>query len=105
MTQDDMFAVRTRYDEMRESCRKYHNDHPKVWELFVKFTLQMIRRGFEHYSVNGVFERIRWETDQARVDPKVAFKISNNHRPFYARRFHKAYPQHDGFFRLHEQTR
>lgn len=59
--------------------------------------------GFKNYSVNAIFERIRWETDQADVDGKSTFKLNNNYRPFYARRFMKIYVKHDGFFRLRKQ--
>lgn len=79
-------------------------EHPTVWELFVRFTHERIRRGFRHYSVNAIFERIRWETDQADVEGKSTFKLNNNYRPFYARRFMRMYPQYDGFFRTRAQT-
>ena len=101
---DDLFDRRTRLDELREQCQKYSDEHPLVWKLFVRFTFDRINRGFEHYSANAIFERIRWETDQAQVDPKKRFKICNNYRPFYARRFMKMYPQHEGFFRVRTQT-
>ena len=88
---------------MREQFLKFHKAHPKVWVLFVQFTFDRIDRGFKHYSANGVFERIRWETAEAKT-PEGEFKISNNHRPFYARVFMLKYPEHEGFFRVHEQT-
>jgi len=34
-----------------------------------------------------VFERIRWETDQADVDGRSTFKLNNNYRAFFARWF------------------
>lgn len=89
---------------MREQCITFHQANPKVWVLFQRFTLDRIELGLKHYSVNAVFERIRWETDQAPTDGQAQFKINNNHRPFYARRFMKKYPEHDGFFRLRQQT-
>lgn len=93
----------TRHDEMREQVIAFHNAHPRVWELFVKFAFEKINKGFQHYSVNGIFERIRWETDQAEVDPSKHFKIGNNHRPFYSRRFMQMYPEYKGFFRTRIQ--
>ena len=96
---------KTRYMEMKEQCENFHRDHPQVWELFVRFTFELIGRGFKHYSAqHGVFSRIRWETDQADTDGNSIFKVNNNYSPFYARRFHKMYPEHDGFFRLRTQT-
>lgn len=94
----------TRYDEMLDEYIKFDAEHPIVWKLFVQFTLESVGRGFKQYSVNAIFERIRWKTDQPNTEGKTTFKLSNNHRPFYARRFMKDYPQHGEFFVLHEQT-
>jgi hypothetical protein len=99
MTQDN-----TRFEEMREQCSAFHREHPQVWRLFIKFTNERIQRGFKHYSVNAIFERIRWETDQADVDGNSEFKLNNNYRAFYARRFMRMKPAHEGFFRTREQT-
>ena len=51
----------TRHEEMRRQVREFHKKHPEVWDLFVTFTFDRIERGFKHYSVNGIFERIRWD--------------------------------------------
>lgn len=95
--------MKTRHEEMEEKALEFHQQNPKVWEYFVQFSMERIARGFAVYSVNGIFERIRWETDQADVDGKSSFKLSNNHRAFYARWFMKAYPEYNGFFRLRPQ--
>ena len=92
----------SRYDELHEAVIEYHKEHPEVWKAFVRFTFDRINHGREHYSVNGVFERIRWEFGAKYAENE--FKINNNHRPFYARRFMKMYPEHEGFFRTREQT-
>ena len=92
--------MKTRYEEMEEAAVKFHKENPKVWEYFVKFTFEVIERGFSKYSVNGVFERIRWETDQADVDGRSTFKLNNNYRAFFARWFMDLYPEYSGFFRL-----
>jgi hypothetical protein len=89
---------------MLEQAREFHKQHPEVWLLFEKFTFDLISRGFRHYSAKGVFERIRWETDQADVNGESTFKVNNNYSPFYARAFMQKHPQHDGFYRLRRQT-
>ena len=91
-----------RRDEMARQCVDFHRKHPEVWDLFVTFTNEMIRRGFKNYSVNAIFERIRWEKD-AGGDGVESFKLNNNYRALYARRFMKMYPEHNGFFRTREQ--
>lgn len=94
---------KTRKDEMREQVSRFHKENPEVWTLFVKFSREIKSRGFKNYSVNAIFERIRWEKD-AGGDGETSFKLNNNYRAFYARRFMRMYPQHDGFFRTREQT-
>ena len=96
--------MKTRHDEMREQVTAFHKENPKVYQLFEKFSFQLIARGFNNYSSNAVFERIRWETDEADTDGKSTFKINNNYRAFFARAFMKRHPEYDGFYRLRKQT-
>jgi len=87
-------------DDLKKTWWKWHKQNPHVWEMFEKYTFQAISAGYDHYSVNAIFERIRWHTDiETKGDP---FKINNNHRAYYARYFHYMYPEFDGFFRTRE---
>tara|TARA_R100000995_G_scaffold4135_1_gene2193 strand:+ start:15282 stop:15644 length:363 start_codon:yes stop_codon:yes gene_type:complete len=95
---------KSRHDQMREQVSDFHRDNPEVWDLFVQFTLDRVHRGFKNYSVNAIFERIRWEKDDVGGDSNHSFKLNNNYRAFYARRFMKMYSQYDGFFRTRTQT-
>ena len=99
MINDDV----SRLDEMRSQVTEFHNNNPEVWKMFVGFTFEMIMSGRKHYSVNAVFERLRWEVDISR-GPANTFKLNNNYPAFYARRFHRIYPEHAGFFRTRKQT-
>lgn len=94
---------KTRMEQMREQCNEFHAEHPEVWDLFVRFTLEMINRGYKNYSAQSVIERIRWEKD-AGSDGTSAFKINNNFTAFYSRRFMRVYPDHEGFFRTRHQV-
>lgn len=93
-----------RLEEMREQVVAYHKQHPEVWDLFVQFTTDKIEQGFTNYSARGIFHRIRWETDKPDYHEGYEFKLNDHHSPFYARRFMKMYPQHEGFFRTRHQT-
>ena len=95
--------MKTRLDEMRQQVQNYHEKHPEVWDLFVRFSFEMINRGYKNYSAKAIFERIRWEKD-AGGDGVSYFKLGNNYPSFYARRFMAMYPEHEGFFRTREQT-
>jgi hypothetical protein len=95
--------MKTRREEMQEQVTKFHKEHPEVWNLFVRFSKEMIGRGYKTYSVNAVFERIRWEIDSGG-DGLHNFKLNNNYRAFYSRRFMRMYPKYNGFFRTRHQV-
>ena len=94
----------SRKEELERAAEAFNNAHPKVWDMFVRFTFELIDRGFKHHSANAVFERIRWETDQATVDGKSEFKLNNNYRADYARWFMESFPEHAKFFRTRVRT-
>ncbi len=79
---------------------EFHKKNPRVYDLFERFTLAVINRGFQHYSAKAIFERIRWHTDVETSDAK--FKLQNNHTAYYSRYFMHRHPDHDGFFRTRE---
>lgn len=98
------FKMKSRKEEIDEQAAAFSKQHPHVSVLFVKFTKEIISRGFKNYSVNAIFERIRWETDKADVDGKSSFKLNNNYRAWYARKFMERYPEYDGFFRTRKRV-
>ena len=73
-------------------------DNPKIWELFLRFAREMARSGRNKYSVNMIFERIRWHTI---VETKGKnFEINNDFRAYYARKIMAIHPEFRGFFTL-----
>lgn len=94
-----MDEIKTRRDQLEEQAADFHKRNPEVWTLFCRFTFEAIKRGFRSYSGQAIFERIRWETDQADTEGRSTFKLNNNYRAWYARRFMELFPQHKGFFR------
>jgi len=95
--------MKTRYDEMRDQFVAFHRAHPEVFDLFVRFTFELISTSRTHGAAKTIIERLRWETSVV-LQRGDDFKINNNHAPFYARLFLHRYPQHAGFFRTREQT-
>ena len=86
-----------RTDQLLDAFEHYHKENPIVWELFQKFTQAVIARGSTHYSSKAIFERIRWHIDIETRGSGV--KLNNNFTAYYARMFHLAQPNYDGFFR------
>ena len=83
---------------LEEKFNEFDAKNPHVWDLFVKFADEAKNSGRNVYSVNAIFERIRWHTDIETVTD-VPFKLSNNHRAYYARKYMNSDPSRDGFFR------
>lgn len=84
-------------EDIKRKWWVYHHENPDIYELFKRFTFEVIERGHEQYSSKAIFERIRWHTDVETTGEE--FKMSNNYTPYYARLFMHEYPQHQGFFR------
>jgi len=84
---------------LAEEFERFHRENPRVYELFKRFTFQLIERGFKHHSSDAVVHRIRWHTDVETTTATDSFKIANAHTAFYARLFMADHPQHKGFFR------
>ena len=76
----------------------FHQNNPRVYELFKRFTFEVIKKGVRKWSADAVMHRVRWEASLITDDPK--FKINNNYITFYARLFMAEYPQHQGFFEI-----
>lgn len=92
----------TKAQKNYEAFLSFHQQNPKVWTLFEKFTLDRIAKGFKNYSAYAIMQRVRWETDV--VTEGDIFKINNNHIPYYARMFHTNHTDRSEFFRLRELT-
>jgi hypothetical protein len=83
--------------DLEHSFNIFHRENPKVYELFKKFTQEVIDAGYDHHSARDILQRVRWETSFVTTDE--AFKINNNHMAYYARLWMSEHPEHPGFFR------
>lgn len=95
--------LQTRLSLVRESSLearfgRFDASNPHVWALFVRFTLEVVRAGHRHYGAAAIFERIRWHMEIETSDPE--FKLNNDYRAYYARKFMRQHPEHEGFFRV-----
>lgn len=77
----------------------FDRQNPRVWEYFILFAFQAIDRGRKHLSVALIVERIRWEIYLTTTSDDL-FKINNNHRAYYARKWKRTFPNHASFFRI-----
>lgn len=87
-------------DSITERFVNFDRLHPEVWDYFCGFAFELIRAGHRHNSADAVLHRVRWETAVAGgLGSGESFKINNNYSAYYARKFHEAFPEYDGFFR------
>jgi hypothetical protein len=76
---------------------EFDRANPIVWDLFVRFTFEAIHAGANRFSVDSISERIRWFTT---IETRGGeFKLSNSHRPFYARRWQREFSEYADFLR------
>ena len=88
-------TVRTNYypypvKTLEEKFQRYDEANPGVWQLFLKYTAEAVAAGRSRLSVSLVIERIRWE-EHIKIDSTDGFKISNNHRAYYARKWNRMF--------------
>jgi len=80
------------------ACKK---QNPFLISKLAEMALELKSLGHDRYSINGLFEALRWETRHSTGD--FGLKVNNNHRAFAAREVMNSYPELEGFFALREQ--
>lgn len=85
-----------------KAARAFSTAHPEVYDLFCKFADEAIASGVKHFSAYAIWERLRWETQIVRRVKH--YKLNNNHRPYYARKWLAEHPTYPHFFELRALT-
>ncbi len=88
----------SRQEQILEAFLKFHAENPDVWDLWKRYTFQLIASGNSKGGAGNVSERIRWHSLIRTRGESV--KLNNNYRAYYARMFDAKYPEYDGFFRV-----
>jgi hypothetical protein len=86
-------------DRLQAAFDIFDAANPRFWILFESFTQAVIDRGFTKFSVANIYERVRWEV-QIATDSDDGFKLNNNHRAYYARKWLKLHPEYPKFFEI-----
>lgn len=85
---------------LQAEFEKFDRENPHVWTYFVRFAFQAISHGRKRLSVALIIERIRWEVYITTTSDTDDFKINNNHRAYYARKWKRRYPDYTTFFAI-----
>lgn len=91
-----MIHIYINMNDAQEWFELYDEENPQIYVFFKRYSLMAINKGHKNLSAEFIFNAIRWETD---INATGEFKINNNAKPFYARKFMKEHPQYNGFFR------
>jgi hypothetical protein len=83
--------------DLLSEFQQFDEANPMIWDYFVRFADEAIRHGRTRLSVSLIIERIRWEVDIV-TNSEDDFKLNNNHRPYYARKWLSLHPEMPGFF-------
>ena len=81
-----------------EKFFSFHQDNPRVFDLFKGYANDLRTRGFMHYAARTILERIRWDISLETTDE--LFKINNNFTPCYARLLMITDRRFEDFFEL-----
>jgi len=86
---------------LAEQFADYDTLNPHVYAMFKRFALEALAAGKTVLSASLICERIRWEVDI--VTRGDQFKINNNYRAFYSRKFMQEFPWFGETFRTRVQ--
>ena len=70
---------------IQENFEKFHALNPRVYELLVDMTRNLLARGHKMVGIGMLFEVLRWKYMMTTTDPGSEFKLCNNYRSRYAR--------------------
>lgn len=87
---------------IQEKFEEFHKQNPKIYLLLKKFSKKIMERGYDTYSINAVFERIRWHVEVDTAGD--SFKMNNNYRSRYARMLMEENPEFEGLYRTRQLT-
>lgn len=79
---------------------KFWKANPQVYARLKELALALKQKGHKKYSINGLFEVLRWE--HAMRTTGDSFKLNNNYRAWYARALMQNEPELADFFNIRE---
>jgi hypothetical protein len=81
---------------------QFHNGNPHIYTRLVEMARQLKAKGFRRYSINSLFEVLRWHS--ALKTKGSLFKLNNNYRSYYARLIMEKEPDIEGFFSIRKYS-
>lgn len=88
---------------IRDKFHEFYYANPHVYWRLRELAVDLKHRGRDRYSINGLFEVLRWE--HAMKTSGDTFKLNNNYRALYARALMNNEPELEGFFETRSAPR
>lgn len=97
--QPDLFSITN-----QEKFDTFHRHNPRVYETLVRLCREWrAAHPTRRCSIELLWNRVRWEMWMVTDNNVDAYKLNNNHKPFYARLIMAREPDLDGIFETREQ--
>lgn len=87
---------------LQDTFMAYHKANPRVYNRLVEMARELKGMGVQQYGLAALWEALRYESLTTQQTDGLPFKLSNNHRAYYARLIHQQEQDLAGFFRLRE---
>jgi len=98
----DLYPARTSTEsKLLRQWQECKRENPWLLPKLAEMSLELKSLGHSRYSINGIFEALRWETRYSTGD--LGLKVNNNHRAFAARDLMDQYAELKDFFAIREQ--
>lgn len=83
---------------IQSQFEEFHRKHPEVYAYLVELAFAAYNKGFRHYGIGALWERMRWHFNIER--DQGDFKLNNNYRSRYARKIIAEHPVLEEFFEI-----
>jgi len=84
-----------------KAWERFHTEHPEVYQKLVELTSEVKGRGFNHFGIRMIWERMRWFFKFERGNDD--YKLNDHYPPYYARYIMERNPDLAGFFETRER--
>lgn len=85
---------------IQERFEEFNREHPEVYTYLIALVYEVLRKGYSHYGIRTLWERMRWHFHIEKGDNE--FKLNDHFHSRYARKIMAEHPDLDGFFELRE---
>ena len=94
-------VMREHADKFTEEFLQYLPDNLHVFTAFEREALQVVQRGWRHYSARTIIHVLRHHSALQEVNGE-GWKINDHVSPYLGRLFTLVHPQHAGLFEFRE---